>query len=175
MGGSCIRCLGPDFRRQRLRLAFYSYTLKLVPGLSQTQLTILGIANDLGGNVCILPGIVKFVIRKRTSDSLAADHNMDLASDHEFANENPQFDILPFSHGYTNADTCYWIDSHVDGYSHGHGHGQLNPFVSWRPDITEGLKRLQGRLLTFVGENSWRHRHKLSLFFRLVCTYTYEI
>ncbi|KAI3521197.1 hypothetical protein L1887_10658 [Cichorium endivia] len=35
----------------------YSYALKSVLGLSQTQLTILGVANDLGENVGILPGI----------------------------------------------------------------------------------------------------------------------
>lgn len=35
----------------------YSYSLKSVLGLSQQQLTILGVANDLGENVGILPGI----------------------------------------------------------------------------------------------------------------------
>ncbi|KAI3761499.1 hypothetical protein L1987_51916 [Smallanthus sonchifolius] len=35
----------------------YSHTLKSVLGLSQQQLTILGVANDLGENVGILPGI----------------------------------------------------------------------------------------------------------------------
>lgn len=35
----------------------YSHSLKLVMGLSQQQLTILGVANDLGENVGILPGI----------------------------------------------------------------------------------------------------------------------
>ncbi|CAH1423009.1 unnamed protein product [Lactuca virosa] len=35
----------------------YSHTLKSVLGLSQQQLTILGVANDIGENVGILPGI----------------------------------------------------------------------------------------------------------------------
>ncbi|KAI7726119.1 hypothetical protein M8C21_020198 [Ambrosia artemisiifolia] len=35
----------------------YSHALKVVLGLSQQQLTILGVANDLGENVGILPGI----------------------------------------------------------------------------------------------------------------------
>ncbi|KAJ0639332.1 putative MFS transporter superfamily [Helianthus annuus] len=35
----------------------YSHALKVVMGLSQQQLTILGVANDLGENVGILPGI----------------------------------------------------------------------------------------------------------------------
>ncbi|KAK1434036.1 hypothetical protein QVD17_10954 [Tagetes erecta] len=35
----------------------YSHTLKSVLGLSQQQLTILGVANDFGENVGILPGI----------------------------------------------------------------------------------------------------------------------
>ena len=35
----------------------YSPTLKHVVGLSQQQLTILGVTNDLGENVGILPGI----------------------------------------------------------------------------------------------------------------------
>lgn len=35
----------------------YSHSLKSVLGLSQQQLTILGVANDLGENVGILPGI----------------------------------------------------------------------------------------------------------------------
>ncbi|KAK9066302.1 hypothetical protein SSX86_013626 [Deinandra increscens subsp. villosa] len=35
----------------------YSHTLKSVMGLSQQQLTILGVANDFGENVGILPGI----------------------------------------------------------------------------------------------------------------------
>ena len=35
----------------------YSHSLKSVLGLSQQQLTILGVANDFGENVGILPGI----------------------------------------------------------------------------------------------------------------------
>lgn len=35
----------------------YSHTLKSILGLSQQQLTILAVANDLGENVGILPGI----------------------------------------------------------------------------------------------------------------------
>ncbi|KAI3777755.1 hypothetical protein L1987_47557 [Smallanthus sonchifolius] len=35
----------------------YSHTLKSVLGISQQQLTVLGVANDLGENVGILPGI----------------------------------------------------------------------------------------------------------------------
>lgn len=36
----------------------YSPTLKSVLGYSQQQLTLLGVANDIGENVGILPGIV---------------------------------------------------------------------------------------------------------------------
>ncbi|KAM7263080.1 hypothetical protein ACFE04_000763 [Oxalis oulophora] len=35
----------------------YSHTLKSVLGFSQHQLTMLGVANDIGENVGVLPGI----------------------------------------------------------------------------------------------------------------------
>lgn len=36
----------------------YSHTLKSVLGFSQQQLTMLGVANDIGENVGLLPGLV---------------------------------------------------------------------------------------------------------------------
>lgn len=38
--------------------ALYSHSLKSILGLTQQQLTILGVANDIGENVGILPGVV---------------------------------------------------------------------------------------------------------------------
>ncbi|KAL6952747.1 hypothetical protein U1Q18_050561 [Sarracenia purpurea var. burkii] len=55
--GSWSCRLGRNRRRKRLHLSLYSPSLKSVLGFNQQQLTILGVANDVGENVGVLPGI----------------------------------------------------------------------------------------------------------------------